>query len=125
MAASEYLRDGIVDSILRNQPLVVPVFCGSLHDSDPGDDGDNATPSLVNTVEDRAQITSSASTDGLGASTGDPATWEVEEATTITHLGAHDAITGGNWLGKAVVAQPETVADGDTVRLASFSLEVD
>ncbi len=125
MGASEYLRDGIVNSVLRNQPLVVPIFCGSLHDGDPGDDGGNAVASQVNSVEDRAQITSSASTDGVGASTGDPATWEVEEATTITHLGAHDAITGGNWLGAAQVAQPVTVADGDTVTLASFSLEVD
>lgn len=125
MGASTYLRNGIVDSVLRNQPLVVPVFCGSLHDSNPGDDGANAATSLVNTVEDRAQITSSASVDGFGASTGDPATWEVEEATTITHLGAHDAFTAGNWLGAVPVAQPVTVADGDVVHLASFSLEVD
>lgn len=125
MGASTYLRNGITDSILRNQALVVPVFCGSLHKTNPGDDGTNAVTSLVNTVEDRSQITSAASVDGLGASTGDPATWEVEEATTITHLGVSDAFTAGNWLGAVPLAQPVTVADGDVVTLASFSLEVD
>lgn len=125
MGASTYLRNGITDSILRNQPLVVPVFCGSLHDSNPGDDGGSAVTSLVNTVEDRSQITAAASVDGLGASTGDPATWEVEEATTITHVGFSDAFTAGNWLGTVPVNQPVTVADGDIVTLASFSLEVD
>ena len=125
MAASELLRNGVVNSVLRNQPLVVPIFAASLHDADPGDDGDNATPSQVDCVENRSQITSATAVDGLGSSTGDPATWEVEEPATLTYLGTHDAISSGNWLGSAQISQPVTVADGDTVTLASFSLEVD
>ena len=127
MGFSAYLRNGVTDSILRNQPLVVPVFAVSLHDSDPGDEGTSAASSLVSTEEERAQVTASASMDGLGQSTGDPATWEITEAssTTITYIGGHDAFTSGNWLGAAQVAQPVTVVDGDVVHLASFSIEVD
>lgn len=124
MGASTYLNEGIGDSVTRNQPLVVPGFFASLYEGNPGDDGDNAVTTLIDAVEERSQITFAANVDGVNASTGDPATWEIEEAATISYLGVHDASTAGNWLGAVTVAQPVTVADGDVVTLASFTFEV-
>ena len=122
MPISTYLRNGIANGVMNNQALVVPVFCGTLHDGDPGfATGSNAATTLVNTVEDRAQITSAAAVNGVVSSTGEPATWTIEEATTLTHLGTYDAFSAGNWLGSEPLDQPVTVADGDTVTLSAFT----
>lgn len=122
MSLSAYARNGIVDGLLRNQPFVVPVLCGSLHDGDPLIEGGSAAGTLIDTAVERAPITSSAAVSGSSANTGDPASWEIEESTTITHIGLHDALTSGNWLGREPVAQPVQVADGDTVRLTTFTV---
>ena len=62
----------------------------------PGDEGTNAATTLIGTDEERAQATSSDATTGSTTSTGDPATWSITEAATITYLGQHDAFSGGN-----------------------------
>jgi len=121
MSLSAYARNGIVDGLLRNQPFVVPVFCGSLHDGNPGVEGGSAAGTLVDTEEERGQIVSAASSNGIGNSTGDGATWVATEATTITYIGFHDAFTSGNWLGAEPLAQPVQVADGDTITLSTFT----
>lgn len=122
MSLSAYARNGLVNTILRNTPLVVPVFAASLHDGDPLIEGGSAAGTLIDTAVERAPITSSAAVNGNGANTGDPASWEIEESTTITHIGLHDALASGNWLGREPVAQPVQVADGDTVRLTTFTV---
>lgn len=123
MALSEYARTGIVDGVLRNDPFVVPVVCASLYDGDPNeDDGSTAATYLVATEEPRSQVTSAAAVDGVATSTGDPAEWVTTESTTVTHVGFYDAATSGNWLGSVRVDQPTAVADGDTVKLLTFSL---
>ena len=123
MGLSEYARTGIVDGVLRNQPFVVPVVCASLYDNDPvEEDGSSAATYLVGTEEARSQVTCAAAVDGEGSSTGDPAEWVVTESTTATYVGFYDALTSGNWLGSVRVDQPTSVADGDTVKLLTFSL---
>lgn len=121
MGLSEYARNGIVNGVFTNAPFVVPVVAASLHNGNPGDEGTNAAATLVSADSDRAQITSAAADGGTAASTGDPATWHITEAGTITYLGLHDAFSGGNWLGMTPVDQPTQVADGDTVTLSTFS----
>lgn len=126
MGLSTYARNGMVNGVLTNTPFVVPVVCASLYDSDPDeDDGSNAATALVATESARSQVTSASAVDGTGTSTGDPATWVVTEATTITHVGCYDAASSGNWLGSERVDQPTAVADGDTVKLLTFSLGLD
>lgn len=121
MGLSAYARNGVVAGILNNTPFVVPVWCGSLHAGDPGVEGTNAVATLVDTEEERSQITCAAPVNGVGSSTGDPATWDVTGSATITHAGFHDAFSGGNWMGREPLAQPVQVANGDVVKLATFS----
>lgn len=125
MPLSTYARDGIANGVVNNTPFVVPVLCATLHDGDPGSaTGTNAATTLVDTEEDRAQIVSSASSNGVASSTGETTTWTVEEATTLTHIGLHDAFSAGNWMGAEQLDQPVQVADGDVVTLSSFTFTV-
>ena len=118
----DYLRNGIVDSITRNKPLVVPLLAGQLHDGVPGSAG---TANPVDVEEDRDQITVGEAVDGVGLNTGGDATWVSEEGTTVTHMSFHDALAGGNALAYESLDQPVTIADGDTIALATFRIEVD
>lgn len=124
MSLSAYARNGLVNTLLRNTPFVVPVLCASLHDADPLIEGGSAAGTVIDTTSERAPITSAAAVNGVGSNTGDPATWDVREATTITHVGLHDALISGNWLGREPVTQPVQVADGDTVRLTTFTVSM-
>ncbi|KWX67075.1 hypothetical protein [Mycobacterium sp. NAZ190054] len=119
---SEYLRNGIVDSITRNKPLVVPVLAAQLHDGVPGTSG---TDNTVDVEEDRDQITAAEAVDGVGINTGADATWVSEEGATVAYMSFHDALSAGNFLGYERLDQPVTVADGDTIALATFRIEVD
>lgn len=122
MPLLEHLRNGIVDSITRNKPLVVPVLAGALHDGVPGT---SAADNQVDVEQDRAQITSAEAVDGVAVNTGADATWVSEESTIVTHMSFHDATSGGNPLAYELLDQPVTVADGDTIALATFRIEVD
>lgn len=125
MGFSETIRNGIADGIGRNQWPSMPVLCGTIHKGDPDDDGTNAATTIADTQVDRAQITSAAAVDGVESSTGDPATWVMEEGATLTHLGLHNAFSGGTFVGATELDQQATVAEGDTVSLLSFTIEVD
>ena len=126
MGFSVELRNRVADAINRNTPLVVPVLAASIYKADPdADDGSNAAAALIDTAEPRSQIAADAASDGVATATGDSTSWEVEEGTTLTHVGLHDAISGGTWLGSERVDQPVQVADGDVVSLASYRIEVD
>ena len=123
MPISTYARNGIANGFMNNTPFVVPVVCGTLHDGDPGyATGTNAATTLVDTEEDRSQIFSAAAVNGVTTSTGETE-WTIEETTltTLTHIGTHDAFSGGNWLGSEPLDQPVQVIDGDVVALASFT----
>ncbi len=122
MSLSAYARNGLVNTLLRNTPMVVSVFAASLHDGDPLIEGGSAAATLIDTSTERAPITSSSSSGGAASNTGDPASWDIEESTTITHIGLHDALSSGNWLGREPVTQPVQVADGDVVRLTTFTV---
>lgn len=121
MGLSEYAKNGQADTLWGGQPFVVPTVAASLHNGNPGDEGTNATSTLISADSDRAQITCAAADGGTAASTGDPATWHITEAGTVTYIGLHDAFSGGNWLGMTPVDTPAQVADGDIVKLTTFS----
>ena len=94
MGLSTYSRNGIANGFINGVPFVVPRQCFSLHDGNPAT-GTNAATTLIGTDEERAQVTSSDATTGSTASTGDPATWSITEAATITYLGQHDVRSPG------------------------------
>lgn len=121
MTTTDYLKNGIADSLCRNTPLVVSGLYASLHDGAPGS---AVTDNVVSCEEDRARITVAESVAGVSTSTGGPATWVAEEAATITYVGLHDALTSGNALGYTVVDAAQVVAEGDTVQLTTFVFEV-
>ena len=121
MTTTDYLRSGIADGVCRNTPLVVPGLYASLHDGAPGTSVDS---NIVTAEEERDQITLAESVAGVSTSTGGAATWVTEEATTVTYIGIHDALTSGNALGYTVVDAPQLVAEGDTVQLTSFVFQV-
>lgn len=124
MGLSTYARNGIVDGLQRNTPFVVPVWCGSIHDLDPGIEGASATETLIATETDRSQITMAACVDGESTATGDPSYWiigAVDGLVTIGYVGLHDQFAAGHWMGREPITQPVQVAEGDKVSLTSFT----
>lgn len=118
---TNYLKNGIADSLCRNTPLVVSGLYASLHDGVPGAAVD---ANIVACEENRAGITVAEAVAGVSTSTGGAATWVAEEAATVTYVGLHDALTAGNALGYTVVDAAQLVAEGDTVQLTTFVVEV-
>lgn len=118
---SEYLASGWL-STLRNTPFVVPTFCFQLHTGDPANGG----LLMVSDMDDR-QIGTLGAPDPLGfiATTGEPPAWTMTAPETIKQVSFWDALSGGNWLGNAVLSKSVTVAQGDTFRMGGgFKLKI-
>lgn len=121
MTTTDYLKNGIADSVCRNAPLIISGLYASMHDGSPGA---AVTENAVAAADGRGQITLAEAVGGVATSTGGPATWVSEEAATITHIGLFDAQTSGNALGYTVVDAPQAIAEGDTVQLTTFVFTV-
>ena len=135
-AASNYLENLIVNSVLRGVAFTVPsAVYVALHTGDPGEVGtanEVATANWPAYVRlDSAQGDTlanawSAPSDGLSKNQKQ-LIWPVHDGAadiTITHFSLRDAATGGNVLAKASLASPRTLQPGDVFVANVDRLEV-
>lgn len=109
---SPYLANAWLGT-LNNTPAVIPIQAVQLHVGDPG-----VPPTLnLSDVTTRMAAAFAAPIDGVITTTGDPPRWLMTAAETIRYISVYDDLDAGNWLFTALLNQPQTVAQGDTLRL--------
>lgn len=135
-AASNYLEDAIVNSVLRGVAFPVPanVFV-ALHTGDPGEVGTANEVStgdwpayvrLDSTQGDTLANSWSAPVDGLSKNQKQ-LIWPVHDGAanvTISHFSLRTAASGGNVLAKAALASSRTLQPGDVFVANVDRLEV-
>lgn len=135
-AASNYLENLIINSVLRGVAFTVPTeVYVALHTGDPGEAGGANEvqtadwPAYVrqdSTQGDTLANSWSAPADGLSKNQKQ-LIWPVHDgaaAITITHFSLKDAATGGNTLVKAALAASRTLQPSDVFVANVDRLEV-
>lgn len=137
MPASQYIRQNVVNSILRAVALPLPANTYvSLHTADPGPTGANEVstgtwPGYVrrdasNGVGGIASGWSAADTTG-NSKNAKQITFPGNNATgpvTVTNFGIWDAVTGGNLIAYGTLTTSRTLAVGDILVFDVNSLSV-
>lgn len=121
---SNYLENAIIDAVLRNTSYTSPttVYVG-LFTTDPTDAGSGTEVSGGSYA--RTAVTFSAPSNGVTSNSADV---EFPQATaswgSVTHIGLHDAASGGNLLFHTVLDTTKTIDSGDIFKIASGNLTV-
>jgi hypothetical protein len=121
---SNYLENAIIDAVLRNTSYTSPttVYVG-LFTTDPTDAGSGTEVSGGSYA--RTAATFSAPSNGVTSNSADV---EFPQATaswgSVTHIGIHDAASGGNLLFHTVLDTTKTIDSGDIFKIASGNLTV-
>ncbi len=124
---SDYAEDALLNHLFGTGNYAPPTIYVGLSTTDPGDSSTGLSePSgngytRVETTEANwnaaaGGLLDNANTILLGPATGD---WG-----TLTHFALFDAITGGHLLLHGALAQPKTIANGDSARFASGDLDI-
>lgn len=118
--SSMYLRNKLLDKILRNTNFTVSAPYVSTHTAAPGDTG--ANESSGGSYARQSSTFSAAS----GGSTSNNANliWSNMPAGTLTHWGAWDASTGGNFLMGGALTASVALNAGDTFQFNSGNLTI-
>lgn len=122
MATSVYLGNKVLDSIFNATAFSVTTVYVSLHTGDPGLTGANeasggAGPYARQSSSWAAAAARSVSNDAAINYVGMP-------ASTITHVGLWDAVSGGNFLAGGALTTSRTLAAGATGQFAIGALVV-
>jgi len=121
---SNYLENAVIDAVLRNTSYTSPttVYVG-LYTSDPTD-ADSGTEVSGGSYA-RTAVTFSAPSNGVTSNSADV---EFPQATaswgSVTHIGLHDAASGGNLLFHTILDTTKTIDSGDIFKIASGNLTV-
>lgn len=111
MPKSSYLRDNVLNHMIRNQAFTPPATVYlSMHTADPGITG---ASEVVGGGYARQPVTFGAASGGVIASNAD-VNFANMPAVAVTHGGLWTAQTGGNFLYPADVAD-RTLQSGDTL----------
>ena len=121
---SNYLENAVIDAVLRNTSYTSPttVYVG-LFTTDPTDA--NSGTEVAGGSYSRTAVTFSAPSNGVTSNSADV---EFPQATaswgSVTHIGLHDAASGGNLLFHTVLDTTKTIDSGDIFKIASGNLTV-
>lgn len=121
---SNYLENAVIDAVLRNTSYTSPttVYVG-LFTTDPTDAGSGTEVSGGSYA--RTAVTFSAPSNGVTSNSADV---EFPQATaswgSVTHIGLHDAASGGNLLFHTILDTTKTIDSGDIFKIASGNLTV-
>ena len=124
MGMSTYLRNAVINAVLRNTTYTSPATVYvSAHTGDPGLTGTNE---VTGNAYARTAVTMGAPSGGVSVNsaqvefpTATPATWG-----TITHFGIWDASTSGNFLFGAAVTNSKTIAAGNELIFKAGQISV-
>lgn len=121
---SNYLENAVINAVLRNTAYTSPttVYVG-LYSSDPTD-ADTGTEISGGSYA-RTAVTFGAPSNGVTSNSADI---EFPQATaswgSVTHIGIHDASTGGNLLFHTILDVTKTIDSGDIFKIATGNLTV-
>ena len=121
---SNYLENALINAVLRNTSYTSPATVYvSLYVSDPTD-ADSGTEVSGGSYA-RTAVTFGAPSNGVSTNSAD-VTFPTATAAwgSVTHIGIHDASTGGNLLFHAPLDTSKTIDSGDIFKITSGNLSV-
>ena len=121
---SNYLENAVINAVLRNSPYTSPatVYVG-LYTTDPTD-ADSGTEVSGGSYA-RTSVAFDAPSNGVTQNTAD-LTFPTATASwgTVTHIGLHDASTGGNLLFHTALDTSKAIDSGDIFKITTGNLTV-
>lgn len=121
-AFSDYAEDAILDHMCGRTEWVQPLgIYVKLHLDPPGDAG-TQNPA-ANTTRQQATFGSDAA-NGQISNTADISWTDYTPAETVSHVSLWDHATAGNCLMVGALANPKTLAIGDTLTIAANDLDL-
>ena len=121
---SNYLENALINAVLRNTTYTSPatVYVG-LYTSDPTD-ADVGTEVSGGSYA-RVAVTFGAPSNGVSTNSAD-VTFPTATASwgTVSHIGIHDASTGGNLLFHTPLDTSKTIDSGDIFKITTGNLSV-
>ena len=121
---SNYLENALIDAVLRNTSYTSPATVYvSLYTSDPTD-ADSGTEVSGGSYA-RTAVTFGAPSNGVSTNSAD-VTFPTSTSSwgTVTHIGIHDASTGGNLLFHTPLDTAKTIDSQDIFRIETGNLSV-
>lgn len=127
MPFSTYVRNGLLNHVLKVSPFTVPAnIYVALSTSSPGDDGSTINEPVGGNYS-RVQCNNwgvaangATSNSGVVSFPRATASWGA-----ITHVCLYDAASGGNFLGYGTLAAARTVASLDQVHFLAGDIDID
>ena len=123
---SNYLENAIINAVLRNTAYTSPsTVYVSLYTSDPTDADTGTEVSTSGTGYARQAVTFGAPSNGVSTNSAD-VTFPTATSSfgTVTHIGIHDASTGGNLLFHTPLDTSKTIDSGDIFKITTGNLSV-
>lgn len=125
-ALSDYAEKLLLDWLMTNGSATRPTaWYVALYTAAPSDAGGGTEVS--GNGYSRQAVTFDAATSGAGTTSNTGAvtfTAAGGDWGTITHIGIHDASSGGNLLWHGTLTVSKTVADGDTLQFATGNIDL-
>ncbi len=121
---SNYLENAVINAVLRNTAYTSPTTVYvALYTSDPTD-ADTGTEVSTGGYA-RQSVTFDAPSNGVTQNSAD-VTFPTATASqgVVTHIGLHDASTGGNLLFHTILDNSKTIDTGDIFRITTGNLSV-
>ncbi len=128
-AMSNYLEAAVLNSVLNAAAFPsIPTIYVALYTAAPSDTGGGTEVSTVGTNYARASVVAGFSTDDLDTRFSNTAAIFYLAASaswgTITHVGLHTALTGGNLLIHGALSASRTIGIGDQLAFAIDALGI-
>lgn len=125
-ALSDYAEKLVLDWLMTNGSATRPTgWYVALYTAAPNDAGGGTEVSGGG--YSRQAVTFDAATSGTGTTSNTGAvtfTAAGADFGTVTHIGIHDASTGGNLLWHGTLTVSKTVSDGDTLQFAIGNIDL-
>ena len=121
---SNFLENALINAVLRNTTYTSPATVYvSLYTSDPTD-ADSGTEVSGGSYA-RTAVTFGAPSNGISTNSAD-VTFPTATASwgTVSHIGIHDASTGGNLLFHTPLDTAKTIDSGDIFKITTGNLSV-
>lgn len=116
---SEFVLNGLLNTLCRGDALVIPGWFGQMHLEDPGLGG-LLNPSID---DDRTQVFFSAADNAAIENTGVPE-WSSSTGQIVKWISFHDRIDPSTsvWIGNGRLAKPAELANGDDFQLDTAAI---
>ena len=125
-ALSDHAEALLLDWLMTTDVVTRPTaWYVGLYTAAPSDSGGGTEVSGSGYSRQTITVASATSPGGTTSNTGDIVfTASGGDWGTITHIGIHDAVSGGNLLWHGAMTASKTVADGDTLQFSTGNIDL-